>query len=153
MDAGQKKIIDKVIKKHKAAGNAVVGVLQDIQEKQGYLSEDAVRYVSERLKIPSSQAFAVVTFYSAFRLTPPGRNRIQVCTGTACHIKGAENIVACITRQLDIKPDGTTADRQFSMHKVRCLGCCALAPVVKVQENIHADMLQEQVPHMLEKYR
>ena len=152
MDAGEKKLIDRVVKKHKAGKSAVVAVFQDVQEDMGWLSENVVRYVGGKLEIPASQAFSVATFYSAFSLKPQGRNRIHVCSGTACHIKGAENIAAGITRHLKIEPEQTTGDGKFSLHKVRCLGCCALAPVVKVNSDTYADMSQEQVPSVLEKY-
>ncbi len=153
MDEGTKTIIDKLIKKHKPGENAVVSIFQDVQEQQGYLSEDAIRYVSEKLEIPVSRAFSVATFYSAFSLTPLGRNRVHVCLGTACHIKGADNIAGRISRQLKIKPGETTGDRKFSLHKVRCLGCCALAPVVKVNDDTYAGVSQDQVVSVLEKYR
>ena len=152
MDAGEKKILDRLVKKHKVSKSTAVAVFQDVQEELGWLSEDVVRYVSGKLEIPASQAFSVATFYSAFSLEPQGRNRIHVCSGTACHIKGAENVAASITRHLGIEPEQTTDDGKFSLHKVRCLGCCALAPVVKINSDTYADVSQEQVPSVLEKY-
>jgi NADH:ubiquinone oxidoreductase subunit E len=152
VEAGEKKIIDKVIKKHKAGSSPVVSIFQDIQELKGYLSEYAVRYVSEKLGISASQAFSVATFYSAFSLIPQGRNRIQICLGTACHIKGAENIAGRITRHLNLNPGETTKDGKFSFKKVRCLGCCALAPVLKVNNETYANMSQERISAVLEKY-
>ena len=153
MDAGIKNAVDKFIRTHKAAGNAVVSVFQDIQKKQGYLSEELIRYVSQKLAIPASRAFSVATFYSAFSLTPQGRNRIQLCSGTACHIKGAENISESLSRKLNIQPGETTEDGKFSINKVRCLGCCALAPVVKVNDDTYANVAQDSVASILEKYR
>ena len=153
MEAVKQKIYSKAVKKHKSANNAVMAVLQDIQNEEGYLSEDAIRFVSAELKVPVSRVFAVATFYSAFSLVPQGRNRIQVCLGTACHIKGAENISGRLTRALGVEPGQTTEDRKFSLHKVRCLGCCALAPVVKINEDTYANVSQEQIESVLEKYK
>lgn len=152
MEAQEKKSIDTSIKKYKASAKALIAVFQDIQKKQGYLSEDAVRYVAEKLNVPASRSFAVATFYSAFSLEPRGRNTIQVCHGTACHIKGSARIAGRISSSLQIGADGRTKDGSFSLHTVRCLGCCALAPVVKVNDDIHADMTQDRIAEILEKY-
>ena len=153
MESHEKKNIDASIKKHTAAERALIAVFQDIQNLHGYLSEEAVRYVAEKLSVPSSRAFAVATFYSAFSLTPRGRNTIQVCQGTACHIKGAGRIAERIKDDLHIETDGRTRDGRFSLQTVRCLGCCALAPVVKVNNDIHADTTQNRIPAILEKYK
>ncbi|MEI6126997.1 MAG: NADH-quinone oxidoreductase subunit NuoE [Pseudomonadota bacterium] len=152
MEAEEKKIIDGFIKKHAAVRNAVIGILQDIQQHQGYVSEAAVRYVSSRLAIPASQVFSVVTFYGTFSLTPQGRNHVHVCQGTACHIKGGAKVGENMARKLKIKPGETTADGKFSLHQVRCLGCCALAPVVKVNSDIYASVSQDQLSSILELY-
>ncbi len=145
--------IDKVIRRHAAAPGSLIAVLQDIQQQLGHLPEAALRQVSGRLGIPAGQVFAVATFYGAFSLTPVGRNRIQVCHGTACHIRGSEQITDQVTRELRIEPGQTSADGAFSLHKVRCLGCCALAPVVKVNEEVHATVSRQQVQSILERYK
>lgn len=152
MDADTTKKIEKIIRKHKASRTAVIGILQDIQREDGFLSEAAITYVSKRLGIPPSRAFAVATFYGAFSLTPQGRNRIHVCQGTACHIRGGGNLADHLSRTLRIQTGETTKDMKFSLHKVRCLGCCALAPVVKVNDDIHANVAQQQIPSILENY-
>lgn len=152
MDAATTKVFEKIIKKHKASRKAVIGILQDIQQEQGFLSEAAIRYVSKRIDMPPSRAFAVATFYSAFSLTPQGRNRIQVCHGTACHIRGGGHLAEHMSRTLRIQTGETTKNMKFSLHKVRCLGCCALAPVVKVNNDIHANVSQQQIPSILENY-
>lgn len=153
MEPAEKKSIDASIKKHKASAKSLIAVFQDIQKQQGYLSEEAVRYVAGKLTVPASRAFAVATFYSAFSLIPRGRNTIHVCLGTACHIKGAGRIAERISRHLQIKPEERTTDGRFSLHTVRCLGCCALAPVVKVNNDIHADTTQDRISAILEKYQ
>ena len=153
MKAAEQKSIDSSIKKHKASAKALIAVFQDIQREQGHLPEEAVRYVAERLRVPASSAFAVATFYSAFSLTPRGRNTIHVCQGTACHIEGSGRIAERISRTLHIQPEERTKDGRFSLHGVRCLGCCALAPVVKVNDDIYADTTQDRVSAILETYK
>ena len=152
MEAEDKKVFDEYIKKHKSSGNAVVSILQDIQQHQGYVSEAAIRYVSSCLGIPASQVFSVVTFYGTFSLTPQGRNHVHVCQGTACHIRGGGNLAEHISRKLKVQPGDTTKDRKFSFHRVRCLGCCALAPVVKVNSDVYANVSQDQLSSILELY-
>ena len=159
MEAEDKKIFDGYIKKHasgkkNATGRtAVISILQDIQRSQGYVSEAALRYVSSCLGIPASQVFSVITFYGAFSLTPQGRNHVHVCQGTACHIRGGAQVAEHIERTLKIKPGDTTQDGKFSLHRVRCLGCCALAPVVKINSDIYATVSQNQISSILELYK
>jgi NADH-quinone oxidoreductase subunit E len=153
MDEHDRGIIDTSIRRHTALPQSLVPILQDIQDAAGYISEDAMRYVSARLGIPESRTFAVATFYSAFSLKPLGRHRINVCLGTACHIQGGGMLRETISRRLGIAAGETTADRRYSLHAVRCLGCCALAPVVKVNADTHARVTQDQISNMLENYR
>jgi len=150
--AEDKKIFDACIKKNKSGRNAAIAVMQDIQQRLGYVPEEAVRYVSGRLGVPASQVFSVVTFYGAFSLTPQGRNHIQVCQGTACHIRGGGRIAGKIERTLKIRTGETTADGAFTLQRVRCLGCCALAPVVKVNSDVHAAVSQDHLSSILELY-
>ncbi len=153
VEAEEKKVFDMYIKKHASGRTAVVSILQDIQRHQGYVSEAAVRYVSSCLGIPASQVFSIITFYGAFSLTPQGRNHVHVCQGTACHIRGGAQVSEHIERTLKIKPGDTTRDGTFSLHRVRCLGCCALAPVVKVNSDIYANVSQNQLSSILELYK
>jgi NADH-quinone oxidoreductase E subunit len=148
-----KKVFDRYIKKHGSGRTAVISILQDIQRHQGYVSEAAVRYVSSSLCIPASQIFSVITFYGAFSLTPQGRNQVHVCQGTACHIRGGGKVAEHIERTLKIQPGDTTRDGKFSLHRVRCLGCCALAPVVKVNSDVYANVSQNQLSSILELYK
>ena len=152
VEAEDKKDFDRYIKKHKSSRTAVISILQDIQRHQGYVSEAAVRYVSSCLGIPASQVFSVITFYGAFSLTPQGRNHVHVCQGTACHIRGGAQVAEQIARTLKIQPGDTTKDSKFSLHRVRCLGCCALAPVVKVNSDVYATVSQNQISSILELY-
>jgi NADH-quinone oxidoreductase E subunit len=153
VEAEDKKVFDRYIKKHGSGRAAVIGILQDIQRHQGYVSQEAARYVSSSLGIPASQVFSVLTFYGAFSLTPQGRNQVHVCQGTACHIRGGGKVAEHIERTLKIQPGDTTRDGTFSLHRVRCLGCCALAPVVKVNSDVYANVSQNQLSSILELYK
>ncbi|MBL7224391.1 MAG: NAD(P)H-dependent oxidoreductase subunit E [Candidatus Brocadiae bacterium] len=122
----------------KAGG--VIGILQDVQIEFNYLQQDAMLYLSEKSGIPLSQLYAVARFYHAFSLTPRGKHIIRVCLGTACHLKGGGSIADAITRELGIDHGETTDDQMFTLERVNCLGACALAPVVTVNNKYHGKM-------------
>ncbi len=118
----------------------LVPVLQRTQETFGYLSPDAVRRVARWLKLSENDVFGVATFYAQFRFTPPGRHRLRVCLGTACHVKGGVQMLETLERRLQVSPGETTPDGEYGLERVACLGCCALAPVVTIDDTIHAQM-------------
>ena len=118
----------------------LVPVLQRTQEALGYLSPDAVRRVARWLKLSESDVYGVATFYAQFRFSPPGRHRVRVCLGTACHVKGGVQMLETLERRLQVSPGETTADGEYGLERVACLGCCALAPVVTIDDTIHAQM-------------
>ena len=118
----------------------LVPVLQRTQAAFGYLSPDSVRRIARRLRLSESEVFGVATFYSQFRFTPPGRHRLRVCLGTACHVKGGVQMLETLERRLEIRPGETTADGEYDLERVMCLGCCALAPVVTLDEAAYAQM-------------
>ena len=130
-----------------AAGSAVRGfprsrgslvpILQKIQEKLGYVPLEAMEEVAGQLGIPPVDVYGVVTFYNQFRLTPPGRRQIKVCLGTACHMKGGTVILDCWKRRLGIEVGGVTPDREFSLERVACVGCCSMAPVTVINDEVH----------------
>ena len=115
----------------------LIPVLQEIQRDTGYISEEAMEQAADYLKVSSSTVYGVATFYSFFKLTPVGRNTVKVCCGTACHVRGGAHILRDIERRLDVKPGGTTADGEHSLETVACVGACALAPVVIVNEDVY----------------
>ncbi len=132
--------LDDTLDKHNKDKAALVQVLLDVNARFNYLPEDAVRYVSEVLEIPLAKAYQVATFYTAFSLTPRGKHIVKVCMGTACHAKGAPRVLDEIERRLGIKNGETTGDLRYSLETVNCLGCCALGPVVTIDETYyHAD--------------
>jgi len=128
----------------------LVPVLQRTQETLGYLSPDAVRRVARWLKLSESEVFGVATFYAQFRFSPPGRHRLRVCLGTACHVKGGEQMLETLERRLQISAGETTPDGEYGLERVACLGCCALAPVVTIDDQIHAQMSVLSLQEMLD---
>jgi len=131
----------------------LVGILQQLQAEFNYLPEEALQLVAKRLDIPFSRVYAVATFYKTFSLTPRGRHQIQVCTGTACHVRGAPLLLRQLERDLDIQTGGTTPDLEFSFDSVRCLGCCSLAPVVRIDVDTFGKLTQRQASRLLKKYK
>jgi NADH-quinone oxidoreductase subunit E len=130
----------------------LIPLLQRVQEKLGYISEEAIQHISRFLKVSENQIFGVASFYSQFRFNPPGRNSIKVCLGTACHVRGGQILCEAIQRELDISPGQTTKDKRFDLQRVACLGCCALAPVIQVNDDIHSRMTVIRLKEVLNKY-
>ncbi len=131
----------------------LIPALQLIQSKLAYLPPEAVRMVAEHLNISSSEVYGVATFYNQFRFNPPGRNPVKVCLGTACHVKGGDIILENFERKLEIKEGETTLDREFSIDRVACVGCCALAPVAVVGETVHGHMQPSKVEGLVLRAR
>lgn len=123
----------------------LIPILQFIQEKLAYLPAEAIHIVADHLNISPSEVYGVATFYNQFRFNPPGRNPVRVCLGTACHVKGGDIILENFERKLEIKEGETTDDREFSIERVACVGCCALAPVTLVSETVHGHMQPSKV--------
>jgi NADH-quinone oxidoreductase subunit E len=132
----------------KRRGN-LIPILQMIQERHSYLSVGAMQMVAEHLEIPSSEVYGVATFYNQFRFNPPGKHQIKVCLGTACHVVGGEIILENFERKLGIKDGETTPDMEFSIERVACVGCCALAPVAVVGDSTHGHMQPSKVEGLI----
>jgi len=118
----------------------LVPVLQRAQAELGYLSPDILRRIARWLKISENEVFGVATFYAQFRFTPPGRHRLRVCLGTACHVKGGVQMLQTLERRLGVEAGETTPDGEYDLERVACLGCCALAPVFTLDETIYGQM-------------
>ena len=144
--------VDEILLKHNFDESAVTAMLQQIQEEVGYLPLHALLHVSERLGVPASRMQALGTFYKSFSLIPTGRHKVGVCMGTACHIRGGMQVLDKLERELGVKTGGTTPDRRFTLESVRCLGCCSLAPVVRVGQKVHGRMNQLKAAKALRKY-
>ncbi len=132
--------------------SSLIPLLQEIQSTYRYLPQPVLRQVSEKLKVPLTDVYHVATFYHCFSLEPVGRNLVQVCQGTACHVRGAPRVMDRLLADLKLSRPGTTKDCEFTVRSVRCMGCCALAPVVRVNDNTHAQMTQAKVKGLLKKY-
>jgi NADH-quinone oxidoreductase subunit E len=130
----------------------LIPLLQRIQEKAGYISEEAVEHIARFLKISENQIFGVASFYSQFRFTKPGRNSIKVCQGTACHVRGARSLCEALQKELGISPGETTEDKRFDLQRVACLGCCALSPVLRINEDIYSRMTVVRLRKILDRY-
>jgi NADH-quinone oxidoreductase subunit E len=127
----------------------LIPILQDLQRQHGYLPVPLLRELSRQLGIPPSRIYNVATFYKSLSLKPRGRHRLSVCTGTVCHLKGAERLVQALRQQLHLPAGDTTDDLQFSLETVNCVGACALAPVVVTDGTYHAKAKPRDVPKIL----
>ncbi len=146
--------IEKVIAEFEnISRDQLIPVLQKIQETQGYISKNAVQIIGKKLNIPASKIFGVATFYNQFRFQPLGKYHIQICRGTACHVKGSFGIMETLTQELKIKPGQTTRDGLFSLEVVACLGACSLAPVVNINGEFYANMSGPRLLALLKKLR
>lgn len=131
----------------------LIPILQMVQAQIGYLPPPAIDMVAEHLGMTASEVYGVATFYNQFRFQPPGRNPIKVCLGTACHVKGGDIILENFERKLEIKEGDTTPDREFSIERVACVGCCALAPVAIAGETLHGRMQPSKVEGLVMRIR
>ncbi|MCD4789677.1 MAG: NADH-quinone oxidoreductase subunit NuoE [Bacteroidales bacterium] len=131
---------------------SLITILQEFQKEEGYISQEAIVKISRHLRVSRSTIYGVATFYSQFRFNPPGRNSIKICLGTACHVQGGDFLLNALQLEIGIKPGETTEDRRFDLGRVACLGCCALAPVMMVNNNIHSRMSVIKLREVLSKY-
>ncbi|TNF53842.1 NAD(P)H-dependent oxidoreductase subunit E [bacterium] len=145
--------IDTILEKYRYRHSDIIGILQDAQAIENYLPEESLRYISEKMEISLTRIFDIVTFYKAFSLVPRGKHTVRVCCGTACHLGGAQQSLEQLNRLLQIQDGETTDDRLFSLETVNCLGACALAPVVAVDEDYHEAVNAGKIEKMLETYR
>ncbi len=131
--------LSEILARYPAAEPALIQVLQDIHRAYNYLPCDLLAKVAEALDVPLAKVFSVATFYKAFSLVPQGRTIVRVCTGTACHIRGASQLLDELERELGVKPGETTVDMGFTIKTVNCVGACAMAPVLIVGERYHGN--------------
>ncbi len=141
-----------IIQSHLQQKESLIPILQDIQAKFNYLPPVSLNMVSQTLGIPLIDIISVASFYNAFSLVPKGKHQVTVCTGTACHVRGAPKILDEFERILGIEAGSTTKDMRFSLDKVACLGCCAIGPVVVADAKYHAQSNIRQVDKLINKY-
>ncbi|MGQ9475293.1 MAG: NADH-quinone oxidoreductase subunit NuoE family protein [Actinomycetota bacterium] len=142
---------DHIIDRYERSEESLLAIMQDFQREFQYVPEEGIRRLSEVMGVPASKLYAMGTFYKALSLTPRGRHTIKVCTGTACHLKGAPQILETLERELKVKRDGTTEDGEFTLECVNCVGACAMAPVVIVDEEYHGQNRPSKILDIVKK--
>src|ERR1700758_3420933 len=148
------KKVEPLLEQYESRRLNLIPILQEVQETYRYLPQEVLRKISQKLRIPLTDVYQVASFYRCFSLVPRGKHVIQVCLGTACHVRGAPRVLDRILRDLKLAAPGTTQDLQFTVETVRCIGCCGLAPVARVDnKNIHSHLTQARVPAVLKKYQ
>jgi len=130
----------------------LIPILQEVQEHYGYIAPDVVDEIAGFSQVPPGEIYGVASFYSQFRFTQPGKHTVQVCLGTACHVRGSERILQLLEHQLNIKSGETTQDGMFSLERAACFGCCALAPVAMVDKDVHGRISSTKAQKLLKRY-
>jgi NADH:ubiquinone oxidoreductase subunit E len=145
--------VDDILSRYNGSRETVIPILQDITEEFNWLPPNVLMRVSQVKQIPIEHILRIATFYKAFSLKPRGKHIITVCTGTACHVKGAQRILDRLERELGVETGETTSDMQFTLEAVRCLGCCGLAPVVTVGDDLYGQVNPAKAAALIDKYR
>jgi NADH-quinone oxidoreductase subunit E len=143
----------KIVAEYKGERGALIPVLQKVQEKFGYLPEEAISEIAKFSRMSESEVFGVASFYAQFYFTRRGQHTVKVCLGTACHVRGGERILDEVKKDLGIEPGDTTEDYKFSLERVACFGCCALAPVMTVDKTVHTKMTRSKAVETLQRLR
>jgi NADH-quinone oxidoreductase subunit E len=144
--------VEKILKRHDHQSSNLLAILQDIQASENHLPRKTLEEVAEKLNISLARIYKLATFYQALSLTPKGRHLVNVCMGTACHVRGARMVLERLERDLGVQEGGTTQDHNFSLDTVRCVGCCSLGPVVVIDDEIYGKLNQEKASKLLKEY-
>lgn len=147
------KRLDPIVDSYRGKKGITIPLLAAIQKEFGYVAQEAVEYVSQKLDISASEMFGVATFYAMFRLQPEGKYVIRICRGTACHVQGSAGVAEEISRHLGVKEGETTEDGLFTIQHVACLGCCSLAPVIMVGDDVHGLLTPPKSVEVIDQYR
>ena len=145
------KSVDLIVDKYQEKRTALISILHDVQDRFKYLPEEALKMVASRLHMDINEIYGVATFYKSFSLFPKGKHSITLCLGTACHVRGGPKILRELKKQLNIEPGQTTADKQFSLNVVNCLGVCAIGPVMFVDGKFYGEMNPLKAKRIIEK--
>jgi NADH-quinone oxidoreductase E subunit len=140
---------EKIIANYSRDSSNLISILQEAQEKFGYLPEEVIQRVAKFLRLTDNMVYGVSTFYAQFSFVPSGRRKITVCRGTACHVRGGARILREVERRLGIKPGETTEDMEFSLETVACIGACALAPTMRIGKETYGQMTTKKVGEVL----
>jgi NADH-quinone oxidoreductase subunit E len=145
--------LQSIVERYKSGKSSLIAVMQDINQEYGYLPEEVLQEVSTLIEVPISIFYSLATFYSSFRLEPIGKKHVCVCVGTACHVRGASQVVDTLSRDLQIAPGETSKDGNFTLETVNCVGACALGPLVTVNGEYHGKMDQKKVAKLSKTLR
>jgi len=145
-------IVDEIVLQHMEESARIVPILQDVQRHYRYLPEEALRHVAGRLRIPCSRVYAVANFYGTFTLKPRGKQLIRVCMGTACHLRGSPKLMDLFASKFKVEDGGTSSDGKFSVEAVHCLGACALAPVVTVDDKYFDEVSPDKLLKIIKQF-
>lgn len=146
-------VVDEIIGRYENPSESLISLLQDIQEEYGYLPTDVMVRISEQAGIPLSRLMGVATFYSQFKLNAPGKYKVLVCMGTACHVNNGERVADAVAKTLGVKEGETTADGLFSWEEVACLGCCSLSPVMMINGQVYGKLDGKRVEQVINDIR
>ena len=147
------KTVDLIIEKWNSDPEFVIEMMQDVQDEFRYIPKEALEQIADRTEKPRGKLFHIATFYKAFSLEPRGEKEIQVCMGTACYVKGAPDVLAALERELGISSGETTPDGEYTLSEVRCLGCCGIAPVIAIDEQVINEVKPSEVHSFLSSLR
>jgi len=145
--------LTKILSLHKWEKGTLIPILQKIQRELGYVSEEAVSEIAKRAMISKNEVYGVASFYSQFHFTPRGKHTVKVCLGTSCHVQGGPRILEAVERELGIKTGETSEDYKFNLERVACFGCCALSPVMVVDNTVYSRMTPQKVKEILRLYQ
>jgi NADH-quinone oxidoreductase subunit E len=144
--------VEDVLREHdELSGESLIPLLQEIQGEVGFVSEDTMQKVSVRLGVPVARVYGVATFYNQFRFVPPGKHVVEVCRGTACHVKASRVLAQHLQRRLGLRDSGNSRDNRFTVLTVACLGACSLAPVVRIDGEFHGHLTPEGLDQLLDE--
>ncbi|SKA90202.1 NAD(P)-dependent iron-only hydrogenase diaphorase component iron-sulfur protein [Clostridium sp. USBA 49] len=145
--------VREIVKEYKGIKGSLIPILHEIQKLFGYIKEEAMQVVSEELSVPMSEIYGVATFYSQFTLEPKGKHIIKVCLGTACYVKGSQDILNKLSSLLEVEVGKTTKDGMFTLEAARCLGGCGLAPVMMIDEKVYGKLIPDDVIKIIEEVK
>jgi len=149
VETNSKEQLDDILSRYSGESGDLIPILQEAQERFGYLSGEVMQQIAKFLRLPESNVFGVATFYAQFKFTPIGKKIVKVCRGTACHVRGGARILSEVERLLGIKPGETTDDLEYSLETIACFGSCALAPVVVIDKTVYGRMTVKKIAEVL----
>ena len=149
MESNIKEQLDDILSQYDGESGDLIPILQEAQERFGYLQEEVMAGIAKFLRLPESTVYGVGTFYAQFKFTPTGKRIVKVCRGTACHVRRGARILSEVEKQLGIKPGETTDDFEYSLETIACFGSCALAPVVVIDKTVYGRMTTKKVAEVL----